>query len=71
MASDNRVRALRLQAELTQEELAVRAGVSLFTISRIENRRNTPTRATQRAIARALGATVEKAFPAKPKRRAS
>jgi transcriptional regulator with XRE-family HTH domain len=46
---------LRLAAELTQFELAVRAGVRPETVSRIESGQTpTPTTATVQALARVL-----------------
>jgi transcriptional regulator with XRE-family HTH domain/tetratricopeptide (TPR) repeat protein len=50
-----RLRALRLRAGLSQEDLAARAGVALKTIGNIEAGRTTPRPSTLRALADALG----------------
>jgi transcriptional regulator with XRE-family HTH domain len=51
-----RLTQLRLAAQLTQFELAVRAGVRPETVSRIESGQTpTPTTATVQALARVLG----------------
>jgi transcriptional regulator with XRE-family HTH domain len=43
---------------LTQAEVAVRAGIRLETISRLENGHGNPTMATVRRILKALGEKV-------------
>ena len=53
------LRDLRIQAGLTQAELARRAGLRQATISAIENRRTRPHRSTIAALARALDLPVE------------
>jgi len=56
------LRALRMQAQLTQEELAERAGVSVRTVRNLEGGRvMSPRTASLRAIATALGLTAEAA----------
>ena len=53
------VRDLRERRMLTQQELAERAGVSLFTVQRIERGEGSVRPKTGRAIAGALGVGVE------------
>jgi len=48
------LRQLRETAGLTQLELAVRAGLTPATISRLENGHQSPTLVTAEALARAL-----------------
>ncbi|MGQ9425216.1 helix-turn-helix domain-containing protein [Gilvimarinus sp. F26214L] len=51
----HRLRQARLNAELTQKELAERSGVALNTIGRLELGKISPTLASIIAILRALG----------------
>jgi XRE family transcriptional regulator, regulator of sulfur utilization len=51
--------ALRLDAGVTQEQLAERSGISQADISRYERGLGNPTRATIDALAVALGAHME------------
>jgi putative transcriptional regulator len=60
----NRVRALRGQQGLSQEELAEAVGVSRQTINSIEQQRSTPSVAVAIGISRTLGKTVEEVFDA-------
>lgn len=53
-----KIRALRKEADLTQEELAERSGLPQSHISRLENGQHSPSRATLEKIARALGVEV-------------
>jgi transcriptional regulator with XRE-family HTH domain len=54
-----RLRALRLNLGLTQTELAERAGVSEFTITRLETGRGKrPHPSTRRKLAGALGVAI-------------
>ena len=55
----NQVRALRLQKELAQGQLAEAMGVSRQTINSIENERYTPSLPLALALARYFGVTVE------------
>jgi len=48
--------AARADKQLTQEELAGLAGVSTYTVSRLERDENVPTLATLTRLARALDA---------------
>jgi DNA-binding XRE family transcriptional regulator len=55
-----RVKAWREELTLTQTELAVRAGVALSTITRLEQHPDSPVRATTRKkLARALRVPLE------------
>ena len=49
------IRELRESKKMTLEQLAVRAHVSMFTISRLETGRNIPRCNTLEAIAKVLG----------------
>jgi XRE family transcriptional regulator, regulator of sulfur utilization len=51
--------SLRLDADVTQQELAARSGISQADISRYERGLGNPTRATIDALAVALGAHLE------------
>jgi transcriptional regulator with XRE-family HTH domain len=57
------VRELRERRMLSQQELAERAGVSLFTIQRIERGEGSVRPKTGRALADALGVGVEDLLP--------
>jgi transcriptional regulator with XRE-family HTH domain len=54
-----RLRVLRLNAGLSQKDLAARAGVTVDTISRLETGRGTrPYPSTRKRIAEALGVAI-------------
>lgn len=60
------IRELREKACLSQEELAAAAGVSVFTISRLERSHHKPQPKNLRNIAKALGVKpgeIEFRFP--------
>jgi transcriptional regulator with XRE-family HTH domain len=57
--SGSRLRTLRLEAELTRDQLADKAGVSKGTIKRLENGDTGTTLATTGRLADALGVTPE------------
>ncbi len=59
-----RLRQLRIEAGLTQAQLAERAGVADATLSRIERNRLNPSVRLARELARALGAKVDALFDA-------
>jgi transcriptional regulator with XRE-family HTH domain len=61
-----RVRQLRLQSGLTQEELANRADLTKGFISQVENDGTSPSIATLEDIVRALGTTLAKFFQGAP-----
>lgn len=52
------VRTLRVQAQLTQAELAQRAQMSPATVAKIEQRQTAPTLQHVNALAHALGVTL-------------
>ncbi|MCX5689768.1 MAG: helix-turn-helix transcriptional regulator [Planctomycetota bacterium] len=54
-----RIRDARNEAALTQEQLAAASGLPQSHISRIENAKHSPARATIEKIAKALGKPVE------------
>ena len=54
-----RIRDARTQAGLTQEQLAAETGLPQSHISRIENAKHSPARATIEKIAKALGKPLE------------
>ena len=54
----NAVRRLREKRELTQEDLAEAAGITVRTLSQLETGNANPTWATAGDIARALGVSI-------------
>ena len=58
----NSVRALRIQKDLAQGQLAEAMGVSRQTINSIENERYTPSLPLALALARYFETTVEEMF---------
>lgn len=59
MTLGDRLKSLRIDAGLTQEQLAQRIGVKKQNISRYENGRVEPNIRTAKRIAEALGVTLE------------
>jgi putative transcriptional regulator len=59
---ENRVKALRTEAGLSQAELAEIVGVSRQTINSIEKERYTPSLPLAIALARYFGVSVEEMF---------
>ncbi len=55
-----RIKSMRLQAGLSQEQLAKRSGISRVTLARLELGEHSPRMDTLRAIARGLGCDVKK-----------
>jgi transcriptional regulator with XRE-family HTH domain len=53
-----RLRTLRHERQLTQEQLARDAGIALNTVARIEAGRHEPNGPTLHKLARALGVTI-------------
>ena len=58
----NAIRRLRFDRSMTQEELALRVGVSRQTIMSIERGRTNPSILLALKIATALGVSVEEVF---------
>lgn len=54
-----RIKDARVEAGLTQEQLAEKTGLPQSHISRIENAKHSPARATIEKVAKALGKPVE------------
>ena len=59
---ENKIRALRRERGISQEELAKRCGVSRQTINAIENNKYDPTLALAFHLAKTLGTTVDELF---------
>jgi putative transcriptional regulator len=62
MTLRNRIRNLRFERQMTQEELAVRVGVSRQTIMSIESGSTNPSVLLAFKIAKALGVPITDAF---------
>jgi DNA-binding XRE family transcriptional regulator len=63
MGVKNRVRQVRREMDLTQEEVCRRAKISKWTLIRVERHADhVPAYATMFAIARALGRSVDSLF---------
>jgi putative transcriptional regulator len=62
MTIRNRIRVLRFEKRMTQEELAVRTGVSRQTIMSIENGHTNPSVLLAFKIARALDVPITDTF---------
>ncbi|MCI6966329.1 helix-turn-helix transcriptional regulator [bacterium] len=58
----NRIRALRTEKGLSQEELAKRCGVTRQTVNAIENNKYDPTLSLAFRLADELGTTVDALF---------
>jgi len=59
--------SLRLRAGITQDVLAIKAGISQSTIDKIEQVKTNPTLSTMEAVAKALGRSLpEMLTPSKP-----
>jgi DNA-binding XRE family transcriptional regulator len=72
MTVRNRVREIRRALDLTQEEVCHRAGISKWTLIRVERHPDhTPAYATMFAISRVLGKSVDELFFAPSHVRAS
>lgn len=55
----DRIRRLRIDAGLSQEQLAQRSGVTHVTVYRLERGLNAPNMKTARGVAHALGVSLE------------
>ena len=51
----DKLKALRIEQALTQEELATKAGVAANTVARLERNETEPHMSTARKLAQALG----------------
>ncbi len=51
----DKLKALRIEQALTQEELAAKAGVAANTVARLERNETEPHMSTARKLAQALG----------------
>ncbi len=58
----NKIRALRVERDLAQGQLAAALGVSRQTINSIENERYIPSLPLALALARFFGTTIEEMF---------
>ena len=58
----NNLKVLRAKHDLSQEELAEKAGVTRVTVNNIENRKWVPSTVLALRIARILGVTLEEVF---------
>lgn len=58
----SRIKELRRERRLSQEDLARRCGVTRQTVNAIENDKYDPTLALAFALARELGTTVDELF---------
>jgi putative transcriptional regulator len=58
----NRIKELRTKRKMTQEELALRAGVRRETIVFLEQGKYNPSLQLAHDVAAALGSTIEKLF---------
>ncbi len=64
MTLANRIKEIRLDRGLTQEQLAKRAGITQQAVARLESRGIAGLRlTTARQIAKALETTVDRVFP--------
>lgn len=62
MNVENRIREMRREKGLLQEQLAKKCGVSRQTINAIENNKYDPTLALAFKLAQELGTTVDELF---------
>lgn len=61
----NRIKELRTQKKMTQDELAILCSVTRQTINAIENNKYDPTLALAFSLAKALHTTVDSLFESK------
>ena len=59
----NRIKIIRAEQRLTQEQLAVRAKISRTALAMIENEKTTPDGETIKRLVCALGVQAHKIFP--------
>ena len=58
----NRIKALRAEKEMTQDQLAKKAGIARPTLAMIENEKAVPDGKTIAALVRALGVPANAIF---------
>jgi putative transcriptional regulator len=63
----NRIRELRAQREMTQQDLADRVGVTRQTVIAMEQDKYSPSLETAFRVALALGVTLEQCFQYEPR----
>jgi putative transcriptional regulator len=63
----NRIRELRAQREMTQQDLADRVGVTRQTVIAMEQDKYSPSLETAFKVALALGVTLEQCFQYEPR----
>lgn len=63
MTAEVRLGQVRREQGLTQRELAARAGITQVALSHLETRRAQPRLTTARALAAALGVSVDELWP--------
>lgn len=59
----NNLKKIRLNLGLSQGELAIRSGISRYTVNAVENGKNPPSTETVIALVKATNTKVEKIFP--------
>lgn len=59
---ENKIRLLRKEKNISQEELAKKCGVTRQTINAIENNKYDPTLALAFKLSKVLGVTVDELF---------
>lgn len=58
----NRIKAIRAEQKITQDELAKKAGISRTTLAMIENEKAVPDGTTIAALVKALGVSADAIF---------
>ena len=58
----NRIKTIRAELKITQDELAKRAGISRTTLAMIENEKAVPDGTTIAALVKALGVPADAIF---------
>ena len=58
----NKIKALRAEKQITQEQLAKKAGISRTTLAMIENEKAVPDGKTIAALVKALGVSADAIF---------
>lgn len=58
----NKIKAIRAEKKMTQEQLAKKAGISRTTLAMIENEKAVPDGKTIAALVKALGVSADAIF---------